>query len=300
MTYLTKEDWNKYFLPKLSDDKSFHQEFLKLTKIHNILLQIIYLIFKKPKPSQIKLIQQILYTSIIYYNKYILNNDISYTDLSKFDVEIICSSCIFLAFKAINKPISLPFLYSKINSRLNELNKTKKIKFDEEDICDKIKEKEFDILCSIQFNANIDTPYNFLHVFKSYLQKIQKDNNINISIIINKLNDYIKNSMLFPLHLYYSSCEIALGCVSLVKKVTKDNFINLDELIKLTNFEIDIDNINQCAFYINKLSQVIEAPRTKNENNDKISNNNKVLNSNDNGQDNLNFDIISNIKTNYI
>lgn len=298
MTYLTKEDWNKYFLPKLSDDKSFHKEFLKLTKIHNILLQIIYLIFKKPKPSQNKLIQQILYTSIIYYNKYILNNDISYTDLSQFDIEIICSSCIFLAFKAINKPISLDFLYSKINSRLSELNKTKKFK--KEDISDKIKQKEFDILCSIQFNADIDTPYNFLHVFRSYLQKVQKDNNNYISITINKLNDYIKNSMLFPLHLYYTSSEIALGCILLVKKVTKDNFINLDELIKLTNFEIDIDNIKQCAFYINKLSQEIEASRTKIENNNKISNNNKVPNSNDNGQDNLNFDIISNIQTNII
>jgi hypothetical protein len=302
MTYLTKEDWSKYLLPKISDDKSFQDELVHSKKIHNIILQIIYQIFPKPKPTQNKLIQILLFSSIIYYNKYTLINDIKHKDLSKFDQIIICTSCLFLSFKALNKQIDIKLLSSKIKPCLMKLNNNKSLDIDVEEINDKIKEKEFDILLSIQFNANIDTPYDYLRSIKLYLlQKCQKDDNndnstnIDVSNIINKLNDYIKHCMLFPLYLYYTSYEIILGCLLLIKKDTNFNFINLDELIKSKNIDIniDMDNINQCALYISKLSnKIIEASKIIiEEKNKKESDNNKC-------GANLNFDILSIIKTN--
>ena len=41
MTYLTKEDWNKYIVPKLIEDQSFREEFIQIKKVHNILLELI-------------------------------------------------------------------------------------------------------------------------------------------------------------------------------------------------------------------------------------------------------------------
>ena len=304
MTYLTKEDWSKYLLPKISDDKSFHEELVRSKKIHNIILQIIYQIFQKPKPTQNKLIQQLLFSSIIYYNKYILFNEIRHKDLSRYEQIIICTSCLFLSFKALNKPIEIKLLSSKVKPCLMKLNNNKSFDIDVEEISDKIKEKEFDILLSIQFNANIETPYDYLRTIKLYLlKKCQKDdnnnnsNNIDVSIIITKLNEYIQHCMLFPLYLYYTSYEIILGCLLLIKKDTNYNFINFDELIKSKNIDIniDMDNINQCALYIRKLSyKIIEASKII------IEEKNKKESDNNNSGANLNFDILSIIKTNSI
>ena len=305
MTYLTKEDWSKYLLPKISDDKSFHEELVYSKKIHNIILQIIYEIFPKPKPTQNKLIQQLLFSSIIYYNKYILFNEIKHKDLSRYEQIIICTSCLFLSFKALNKPIEIKLLSSKIKPCLMKLNNNKSLDIDVEEITDKIKEKEFDILLSIQFNANIDTPYDYLRTIKLYLlQKCQKDdnnknnsNNIDVSKIITKLNEYIQHCMLFPLYLYYTSYEIILGCLLLIKKDTNFNFINFDELInsKHIDINIDMDNINQCALYIRKLSyKIIEASKII------IEEKNKKENDSNNSPANIHFDILSIIKTNAI
>ena len=302
MTYLTKEDWSKYLLPKISDDKSFQDELVHSKKVHNIILQIIYQIFQKPKPTQNKLIQQLLFSSIIYYNKYILFNEIKQKDLSRYEQIIISTSCLFLSFKALNKPIEIKLLSSKVKPCLMKLNNNKSLDIDVEEISDKIKEKEFDILLSIQFNASIETPYDYLRIIKLYLlQKSQKDdnndnsNNIDVSIIITKLNEYIQHCMLFPLYLYYTSYEIILGCLLLIKKDTNFNFINFDELInsKHIDINIDMDNINQCASYISKLSnKIIEASKIINEEK------NKKENDSNNSGANINFDILSIIKTN--
>ena len=305
MTYLTKEDWSNYLLPKISDDKSFHEELVRSKKIHNIILQIIYQIFPKPKPTQNKLIQQLLFSSIIYYNKYILFNEIKQKDLSRYEQIIICTSCLFLSFKALNKPIEIKLLSSKVKPCLMKLNNNKSLDIDVEEISDKIKEKEFDILLSIQFNANIDTPYDYLRTIKLYLlQKCQKDdnnknnsNNIDVSKIITKLNEYIQHCMLFPLYLYYTSYEIILGCLLLIKKDTNFNFIDFDELInsKHIDINIDMDNINQCALYIRKLSyKIIEASKII------IEEKNKKENDSNNNPANIHFDILSIIKTNAI
>ena len=300
MTYLTKEDWSKYLLPKISDDKSFHEELIQSKKIHNILLQIINQIFPKPKPTQNKLIQQLLFSSIIYYNKYIFINEIKQKDLSRYNQIIICTSCLFLSFKALNRPIEIKYLSSKIKPCLIKLDNNKLLDIDVEKISDKIKEKEFDILLSIQFNANIDTPYDHLRSIKLHLlQKCKNDENNNnnsiVTIIFNKLNEYIKHSILFPLYLYYTSYEIMLGCLLLIKQDTKCNFINIDELINFNRIDINIDkeNINQCALYINKLSKKInETSKITNKDNNKIKDD-----SNNNGA-NINFDILSIIKSN--
>jgi hypothetical protein len=292
MTYLIREDWGKYILPKLNEDESFQEELNQIKKCQNIILFILGKIFKNAKHSQIKTKQKILYCSMVFYYKYILFNGISLKDLDKIERLIICSTCIFLGCKAITqKTFNIQNFSSIIYESLNNLNK----KLLEEEIKDEIIQKEFDLLISLGFDITIQVPYSYFPLFQNYLKKCNEAKDYILSEIYNLLNEYVQNSMLFPLYLHYSSYEIFLGCIYLIKQKEKIfNFIDLNELIKLTKNEIDVDNICQCSKYISKISEVKDSLLYKNRDNSNIhiSENSP----NDNSQTSINFDIIKGIK----
>ncbi len=298
MTYLTKEDWTNYLVPKISDDKSFFGHLKENIKIQNIFIRLIYKILNVQKSTQNLLFQKILISSMIYFHKYILFTNITYSDLSSLDRLIIYCSCIFLAFKGANKLIHINFFAEKFQPFFNKIKK-----YEIEEIKDLIIKKEFDILLSIEFNVDIDWPYNILNTLKIYLKKIGKGNE-SIARIINYVNLNINDSILFPLCLYYTPNEIVFSCILLAKKRYKLDFININDLIKLNNYEIDNDNINECNLYISKIIKYkdnliennnINDNRNIINNSSKISENNNYL---DNNKDNLNLKNISLIKTN--
>ena len=292
MTYLTGEDWGKYILPKINDDESFKEELNQIKKCQNIIIFILDKIFKNAKHSQIKTKQKILYCSMVFYYKYIIFYEISHKDLDQIERLIICSACIFLGCKAITqKTFNIQNFSSIIYESLNNLNK----KLLEEEIKDEIIQKEFDLLISLGFDITIQVPYSYFPLFQNYLKKCNEAKDYILSEIYNLLNEYVQNSMLFPLYLHYSSYEIFLGCIYLIKQKKKIfNFIDLNELIKLTKNEIDVDNICQCSKYISKISEVKDSLLYKNRDNSNIhiSENSP----NDNGQTSINFDIIKGIK----
>ena len=211
MTYLTKEDWSSYFVPNLCDDKSFSENLIQNIKIQNTFIKLISKIFFSEKNSEKKLSQKILISSMIYFQKYILFNNISYSDLSSLEKLILYCSCIFIAFKEANKLLSINKLSSKYQSYFN------KYKVFEKEIKDLIIQKEFDILNSIEFNIAVDWPYEILKILKKYLIKLEKGNETIIKII-NDVNININNSILFPLCLYYTPNEIVFSCILLAKK----------------------------------------------------------------------------------
>ena len=96
MTYLTKEDWTNFLVPKISDDISFSANLKQNIKIQN---SFILLISKILNSSAKKLSQRILFASMIYYHKYTLFNNISHSDLSPLDTLVLYCTCIFIAFK---------------------------------------------------------------------------------------------------------------------------------------------------------------------------------------------------------
>ena len=292
MTYLTGEDWGKYIFPKLNDDESFQEELNQIKKCQNIILFILEKIFKKAKPSQIKTKQKILYCSMVFYYKYIIFYEISHKDLDQIERLIICSACIFLGCKAITqKTFNIQNYSSIIYESLNNLNK----KLLEEEIKDEIIQKEFDLLISLGFDITIQVPYSYFPLFQNYLKKCNEAKEYILSEIYNLLNEYVQNSVLFPLYLHYSSYEIFLGCIYLIKQKKKIfNFIDLNELIKLTKNEIDVDNICQCSKYISKISEVKDSLLYKNRDNSNIHI--SEYSPNDNGQTSINFDIIKGIK----
>lgn len=169
MTYLTKEEWIKYILPKLNDDILFMKELNQIIEIKYVLLDIIELLFQQKnnqstKDSKSKLKQNILYSSIIYYYKYKL---VSGSDFSE-NKKIICISCIYLAFKGLNLPIDLNWLSNKVESFLNYQVPIKGKLYTIQEINNKIVEIEFEILNSIQFNIGVDNPYLFQRMIKLF------------------------------------------------------------------------------------------------------------------------------------
>lgn len=283
MTYLTEEEWANHFLPKINNDKSFFEEIKQIIKIQNLLIEIIQLLFQNSKNSQNKLKQHILYSSIIYYYKYCTFNDISLSTLSESEKLIISSSCIFLAFKEAKGLINLDIISGKIQPYLNKLiNEKNQLKIEE--INNLIIQREYEILYSIEFNMGIDNPYEFLYMIKLYFQEIHIEKN-DINEIIELTNKYINDSILFPLYLYYTSYEIALSCVLLLKETKKYSFIDIDNIIKLYKLDIDANNIFQCARYISKITKAL---------------NNLTQNKDDdcNSKNYLNFNNITSINTN--
>ena len=283
MDYLTKEDWNCFLLPKICDDKSFSEHLKENIKIQNSFIRLINNIINSQKNSEKKLFQRILISSMIYYYKYILFNNISHSDLSSLDKLVLFCSSIFLSFKEANKLIHINILSTKFQPFF------KKFKiFEIEEIRNLIIQKEFDILMSIEFNINIDSPYGLLNYIKLYLTKLQKGNEAIIRII-NYINLNLNDSILFPLCLYYTPKEILFSCILLVKKEYKLDFININDLIKLTKCQIEIDNINKCALYISKIKKC---------KNDLIEKNLNAKKDNIRNNDNINIKNISLIQNN--
>ena len=289
MTYLTKEDWENNYVQKICDDKSFAEFLQEKKKIQSVFIFLIKKIFKnKNNIYPVKLIKRLLLSSLILFHKYILSNEISFFNLTFTERLTIYSTCIFLSFKVINKLIPLEKISSEFQPLFNE--KTK-IKYEIEDINELIKNKEIEILISINFQINIDWPNDYFYLIENYLTQIEiKSETIKnvINFVYTKLNEII----LFPLYLYFTPFELLIGILIYVKEEFKLGYININDFIKINNLDIDKNNIRECALLINK---IINKIKCLNENNNinisKTAKENKE-------KEKINFNALSTIQTN--
>ena len=241
MVYLTQDDWNNFFLPKLFEDNNSYDNELKFIKnIYNIMT----FINSKIKNSK----QIILSTSMIYFHKYYIQNLINYNNLTPLDKLIISGSCIFLATKSTNYLIRVSVIVNIIMDILK--NKLPNINYESEKIKEMIFEKEFEILKSMEFCLNVELPYKFILKLKNYFE-----NNTNISseILIKSCCQYINDLIFFPISLYYIPNIIAISCVKLMKEKFNIIDINLNDVISLSEYKIDLNELNECFLIIQKL-----------------------------------------------
>ena len=228
MVYLTQEDWNKFFLPKLfEDNNSFDNELKFFKNIYNIMT----FINSKIKNSK----QIILSTSMIYFHKYYIQNLINYKNLTPLDKLII---------SVIRVSVIVNIIMDIIKNKLQNIN------FEHEKIKEMIFEKEFEILKSMEFCLNVELPYKFILVLKNYFE-----NNTNISseILIKSCCQYINDLIFFPISLYYTPNTIAISCVKLIKEKYNLVDINLNDVISLSEYKIDLKELNECFLIIQKL-----------------------------------------------
>ncbi len=87
---------------------------------------------------------------------------------------------------------------------------------------ERIKQMEFDILCNIGFDINVDLPYDYLgqmiNYFKTYIPRYSE-----VMIII---TNFINDSFRIPLCLYYSPLMITLAAIHLTHEFKKIELVN--------------------------------------------------------------------------
>lgn len=286
MTYLTKEDWEKNFVQKICDDKSLSaliNENLKIQSCFVILINKLFNPKNKENFQNKKLLKEILIPSLIFFHKYTLSSGISLSNLTYKDTLTLCITCIYLSLKAVNKLIHL----EEISKRFQSLfNKDENIIYEIEDINNLIIDKEFEILLLIQFDINFDCPFRNNYLIKKYLGKIKQSEEM-IKTIIKYVNTKISKTIFFPFNLYFTSIEIIISSLLLVAKENKLNFIDINDLIKMNNLDVDKNNIIECCTLMNRIIKYINYLEEM-----------KKKNINNNMQENINFGAIVTLQSN--
>ena len=286
MTYLTKEDWEKNFVQKICDDKSLSALINENLKIQSCFVFLINKLFNPKNKENFqnkKLLKEILFPSLIFFHKYTLSSGISLSNLTYKDTLTLCITCIYLSLKAVNKLIHL----EEISKRFQSLfNKDENIIYEIEDINNLIIDKEFEILLLIQFDINFDCPFRNNYLIKKYLGKIKQSEEM-IKTIVKYVNTKISKTIFFPFNLYFTSIEIIISSLLLVAKENKLNFIDINDLIKMNNLDVDKNNIIECCTLMNRIIKYINYLEEM-----------KKKNINNNMQENINFGAIVTLKSN--
>lgn len=286
MTYLTKEDWEKNFVQKICDDKSLSALINENLKIQSCFVFLINKLFNPKNKENFqnkKLLKEILFPSLIFFHKYTLSSRISLSNLTYKDTLTLCITCIYLSLKAVNKLIHL----EEISKRFQSLfNKDENIIYEIEDINNLIIDKEFEILLLIQFDINFDCPFRNNYLIKKYLGKIKQSEEM-IKTIVKYVNTKISKTIFFPFNLYFTSIEIIISSLLLVAKENKLNFIDINDLIKMNNLDVDKNNIIECCTLMNRIIKYINYLEEM-----------KKKNINNNMQENINFGAIVTLQSN--
>ena len=257
MIYLTKEDWSNLILSKLSNEQSFNQEFLELYKVHNAFSFYTRKMYTKQSEQNTTLI-----AAQIIFHKYRICSNFSFSKYSSEELYILLGACLFIGQRAMNiLKIKIDNISSFLKQLINKKNPTYNV--DINDLNKKLIQKEYDILTSIGFNIEVDSPYFFFNKLKNYLSKFE----VNSANFITLLNYIIKDSFILPLSLYYTPNVITISCVLILREKYNLKFINIKELISLSDYPIDDEEVKQCTLLVKKIEAAINEKKNQNNNN---------------------------------
>ena len=288
MTYLTKEDWEKHYVQKICDDKSFSALINENLKIKSNFIFLINKLFNPKNKEALqhkKLLKELLFPSLNFFHKYTLSSGVFLSNLPYTEVLTLYITCIYLSLKTVNKLVHLEVISSRFQSLFNKDENTK---YKIEDINDLIKNKEFEILLLIQFDINFDCPFRNNCLIKNYLTKMKQSEEM-IKTIVKYVNTKISETIFFPLCLYFIPTEINISSLLLVAKENKLNFINIDELIKISNLDVDKNNIMECCTLMNRIIKYLSYLEEMKK---------KKMNINNNIQEDIHFGAIVTLQSN--
>ena len=235
MIYLTKDDFDNLILSKLKENSSFIEQFSELYKLYSALH-----IFTRKIYTYINQNEQtnLFISAMSIFHRYRICSNFSLSKYSSEELYIILGACLFIAQKATNiLGRSLDYLSKFIQQLILKKEQNKKIEINE--IANKIKEIEMEILISIGFNIYTDFPFPFFNKIKTFLS----NSIINLDNFITLLNYFIKDSFILPLSLYYTPNVITISCVFILKQKYNLKNINLKELISLSEYDLDEGDI---------------------------------------------------------
>ena len=248
MVYLKKEEWLKVVLPKLIDSKNFYTEIQYFKKFYTLISYI---------NSKIKFLNQnVLSTSMVFLHKFIIQKNIELKSISPLDTLILCGSCLFISTKTTDHLISI----NKIIKIIKEIIDIKlpNISLTEDSLKNLLIQSEFAILESIEFDTNIDLPYKFIFQLKDYFSK---KSDISTDLLIKSCHKFINDTFNLPLCLFFSPNTIAITCVKLMIENYKLIDINLDDIIKKSEYKIEKDDVDFC---FNLMQKFYKKPKEEN------------------------------------
>ena len=229
--------------------------------------------------------QMVLIATQTIFHKFRICSDFSLQKYSTEELYIIFGACLFIGQRAINiLKIKIDNISFFIKQLINKKNPT--INVDINDLNKKIIQKEYDILISIGFNIEIDSPFLFFNKLKNFISKSE----LNSANFITLLNYIINDSFILPLSLYYTPNIITISCVQILREKYNLKFINIKELISLSEYQITNEEIDQCAYLIGKLEDAI------NERNNQTNNSSNNINNVKKDEKEKNGDIINSNK----
>jgi hypothetical protein len=249
MIYLTKEDWNNLILSKLSEQASFNEQFLELVKIHKTFHFFTTKMYQ-PNEENKSLINMVFIGGMTLFHKYRICSDFSLNKYSSEETYILIGACLFIGQKAINVLKARLIDVSKFIEKLI-LSKEPTKKVNIKKLKEKIKNKELEILTTLGFNIDVDLPISFIKDIKKKLSENKL--NLNIDNTLTLLNIFIEDSLILPLSIYYTPNIITISCVLALKQRYNLTNINIKELIALSEYDLDKQEIQDCFALINKI-----------------------------------------------
>ena len=265
MIYLTKDDWNKLILSKLSGNASFIEQFSELYKLYSALHLFTRKIYNYITPHDQT---NLFIEAMSIFHRYRICSNFSLNKYSSEELYIILGACLFIGQKAINiLGIRIDHLSKFIRQLILKKDPNKKIEINE--INNKLKEREMEILTIIGFNIYVDFPFPFFNKIKTIIS----NSNINSDNFITLLNYFIKDSFILPLSLYYTPNIVTISCVYILKQKYNLHHINLKELISQSEYDLDEGEIQECSSLIQKLEAAISEKKNNQINNSKIASN---------------------------
>ncbi len=256
MVYLTKDDWNKFMLSKLDKEEIFKKECLELYSIYNAFQLLCRKIYASPNEQQ-----NVFIAAMIIFHKYRICSNFTLKQYSSEEIYVLLGACLFIGQRAINVlKINLENIAIFINQLINNQNQNQINFLNINDLNKKLIQKEFDILSSIGFNIEVDSPYQFFSKLKYYFSKSE----ISSPNFVILLSYIIKDSLILPLSLYYTPNVIAISCIKIIVEKFNINFINIKDLISLSDYALDDKEIDECMMFIQKIQATIKEKKSMN------------------------------------
>lgn len=177
--------------------------------------------------------------------------------LNSNEIEHIYTACLFLATKVCNKLISVNKLArsffviikkmtEKMISTDLQLPKSE-IQANLQDFISKVLAKELEILHVINFDISCDLPYLFVEKMRNYFSDFTgKDK------IIDSIYNFINDSFITPVILYFSPLKITLAAIYLLSVHLKKNLPDRNGVkwYKIIDLEIELEEIKEISSII--------------------------------------------------
>lgn len=272
MIYLTKEDWNNLIISKLSEQASFNEQFLELKRIHKAFRFFLKKMYQKDEQNQTYL-DMLFIGGMTIFHKYRICSNFSLKQYSSEELYVLIGACYFIGQKSLNilkknaKAIA-DFIKALI------LNKEPTRKVNIKELREKLINKELEILMTLGFDIDLDLSFSFSNKVKKQLAKNKL--NLNTDNVFKLIKIFMEDSLILPLPLYYTPNIILISCVIALKRKYNLTYINIKELIPLSEYNLDEREIQDCVALIKKI-EIANTEYDKNQNNKaKIASNTKT------------------------